>query len=355
MAGLGEQIKNARKAKGMTQTELADKLFISRSAVASWEQDRRIPDIYMLRALSEALEDSSLLAGSDFIAEAQQTASSLDDSQDNGEGDGQQNMPAKGMDPDARPKGVWEDAVGSAQDDLLQQDTPANSAARSNAESASVASQDTTGSAAREIEPTLSFGSAGIPASAPARRKWPWVLACSVLCAALLIILVILPAFRPKETAKPYIDENGELYTIQSMSQVAKNDTGKAYLQINPSLEINRGSSTPYYIYTFKYFETNGIAVSIDRMEVIIFAKGRENLVMTYLSKDILAQPGMNPEISPYGDFVWTGGLPVQDTVYGVGELVHTTDENGAKQIFTSYIPFPDASDSGLSAAADNT
>jgi len=62
MAGLGEQIKKARKSKGMTQTELADKLFVTRSAVSNWEQDRRVPDLNMLRAISEALEDQSLLS-----------------------------------------------------------------------------------------------------------------------------------------------------------------------------------------------------------------------------------------------------------------------------------------------------
>ena len=76
-------------------------------------------------------------------------------------------------------------------------------------------------------------------------------------------------------------------------------------------------------------------------MEVVFFAKNnRDHLVFTNTQKDIQAQYGLETEIPAHGNFVWTGGLPVQDTVYGVAGLVYTTDENGAKQVFTSYIPF---------------
>ena len=58
MASIGQQIITARKAKGLTQDALAKALNISRSAVAHWEGDRRLPDGEMLLKLSEVLEYS---------------------------------------------------------------------------------------------------------------------------------------------------------------------------------------------------------------------------------------------------------------------------------------------------------
>ena len=55
---LGERIKNARKAKHLSQEELAKQLFISRSALAKWETGQSMPDIRMLKKLSVILEVS---------------------------------------------------------------------------------------------------------------------------------------------------------------------------------------------------------------------------------------------------------------------------------------------------------
>lgn len=53
---LGTQIKQRRKALGLTQQELADKLNLSRSTVANWEIDRNYPDIKLLLSISEILD-----------------------------------------------------------------------------------------------------------------------------------------------------------------------------------------------------------------------------------------------------------------------------------------------------------
>ena len=53
---LSENIKNLRKAKGISQEELAVKLNVVRQTVSKWEQGLSVPDSDMLLALSEALE-----------------------------------------------------------------------------------------------------------------------------------------------------------------------------------------------------------------------------------------------------------------------------------------------------------
>ena len=55
MASIGEQIRAARKARGLTQEALAREPNATRSAVANWEQDRRLPDGETLLRLSSTL------------------------------------------------------------------------------------------------------------------------------------------------------------------------------------------------------------------------------------------------------------------------------------------------------------
>lgn len=52
---IGMRIQQARKQKGFTQSELADKLYVSAQAVSKWENNQASPDITMLSSLSEIL------------------------------------------------------------------------------------------------------------------------------------------------------------------------------------------------------------------------------------------------------------------------------------------------------------
>lgn len=56
MATIGEQIREARKAKGMTQEVLAMQLNLTRQAVSHWEAGRTMPDAEMLLRLSGLLD-----------------------------------------------------------------------------------------------------------------------------------------------------------------------------------------------------------------------------------------------------------------------------------------------------------
>ena len=51
----GEFIAKLRKEMGMTQKELAERLFVSDKAVSKWERGQSLPDITTLNPLADAL------------------------------------------------------------------------------------------------------------------------------------------------------------------------------------------------------------------------------------------------------------------------------------------------------------
>lgn len=68
MKTLGSRIKKLRDALGLTQEELAIKIGVARSTLASWETNRREPDYSTLQQLAEALKTNIqyLLTGVDI-------------------------------------------------------------------------------------------------------------------------------------------------------------------------------------------------------------------------------------------------------------------------------------------------
>ena len=52
---LGEKIREARKGCGLSQEQLAEKMAVSRSAVAKWETDNGLPDVNNLKGLAALL------------------------------------------------------------------------------------------------------------------------------------------------------------------------------------------------------------------------------------------------------------------------------------------------------------
>ena len=55
---LGEKLKEARKQASLSQEQLAEKLGVSRSAVAKWETDNGIPDVGNLKVIAQLLDVS---------------------------------------------------------------------------------------------------------------------------------------------------------------------------------------------------------------------------------------------------------------------------------------------------------
>ncbi len=63
----GQQIKNIRKANGLTQEQFGIKLNVTRQAVSNWENNKNLPDIGMLILISDVYHVSldQLIKGDD--------------------------------------------------------------------------------------------------------------------------------------------------------------------------------------------------------------------------------------------------------------------------------------------------
>ena len=51
----GNTIRQLREARGITQSQLSDRMSVSRSTIANWETGTRLPDLHMLSRLAECL------------------------------------------------------------------------------------------------------------------------------------------------------------------------------------------------------------------------------------------------------------------------------------------------------------
>lgn len=66
-----ETLKKLRSDRGLSQQQLANKLFVDRSSIANWENDRRVPDAILMSRLAECLNVTvtDLLKGTDSSEE----------------------------------------------------------------------------------------------------------------------------------------------------------------------------------------------------------------------------------------------------------------------------------------------
>lgn len=69
----GEKLQELRKQKGLTQEELAQSLYVSRTAISKWESGRGFPNIESLKAISSFFSVSldGLLSGEEVLAVAE--------------------------------------------------------------------------------------------------------------------------------------------------------------------------------------------------------------------------------------------------------------------------------------------
>ena len=69
----GEILKKLRTDKGLTQDELAEKIYVTRTAISKWESGRGFPNIESLKAISKYFSVSldELLSGEEILAIAE--------------------------------------------------------------------------------------------------------------------------------------------------------------------------------------------------------------------------------------------------------------------------------------------
>lgn len=76
---IADRIQTLRKARGISQEELADKVGVSRQAVSKWESEQSTPDLEKVILLSEYFETTTdyLLKGIEPVKEAERRHSAL--------------------------------------------------------------------------------------------------------------------------------------------------------------------------------------------------------------------------------------------------------------------------------------
>ena len=69
-----EKLQELRKKRGLTQEELAEQLYVSRTAISKWESGRGYPSIDSLKAIAKYFSVSvdDLLSGDTILAIAEE-------------------------------------------------------------------------------------------------------------------------------------------------------------------------------------------------------------------------------------------------------------------------------------------
>ena len=69
-----EKLQELRKQKGLTQEELAEAIFVSRTAISKWESSRGYPNIDSLKILSKffGITIDELLSGDELLSIAEE-------------------------------------------------------------------------------------------------------------------------------------------------------------------------------------------------------------------------------------------------------------------------------------------
>ena len=169
-------------------------------------------------------------------------------------------------------------------------------------------------------------------------KKKLWAAACALI-AVVLACLLLLPSLRSKPAdSVPAAD--GTRYAIADYDQTTPKEPGKAYLTIIKTLSVRPGDGKDYYAINFTMREDNGIAFTIDRLELVIFSSDHASVFA--FSHDDLANADLQPDMPAYGFLSIDNGFPTdQKGLQGMSIKIIGTDANGASLTFTSYLPIP--------------
>lgn len=334
MASLGEQIQTARKAKGLTQDALARAINVTRQTISNYESGKRLPDVSTLMLLSKTLDfhfmnpasaDNPAKADAEKVPADKTAAVAGADSAPTDQTEAQAGKNSAQADQTDAPAGA----------DCVTADTTDAGAERSTAETAG--EPQTKKPPAEAADPVRFDREPSSDSAAPRtsarptgwKRLLPLMAAVVILAAALLI-------WKPWRKPVSYTDSDGVAYTIADFKQTAENDASKAYLLLVPSFQFMKNDADTYWLYSLNCYETNHIALSVDRYEEFIF---KDNKLIHRVSGQKDLEPlGVSTAISADGEWVITGGFPTQN-VKGVGWKITTTDANSATETFTCFLP----------------
>ena len=283
MPQFSHQLIAARKAKSMTQEQLAQAVHISRSRVSRWETGDAVPDLAMIRLLSEVLE-ADLLATPDMEAPAQPSEASL------------------------------------------AEESPASEAA------AEEPSSEPDAPPASEVTPA--------PKTTPApKKRWlPAVIGGAAVLAAVVLLLLFLPGKQAPAPAAVY-----EPYTLEWYQQEVAPVENQAHVAVVPgnnptkAVRFEEFTGGVGWFFTFDCYETNGVPFTVTKITQTVFnAHGQDH--MEHTGDDvtrIMGDPALTKDRA--FPFTWTGGFPLQ-TVSGVGLALEGMDANGHELIFRGYV-----------------
>lgn len=198
-------------------------------------------------------------------------------------------------------------------------------------------STDSPGEANADAAQTDAHASARKAATPSNKRRRIVVCAAAAvaLCAALL--LVFTQKGKPQSVPPTSANVNADTVTKAFFQQDNINNEGQPFFNIDSTLTTQKNDGMDMWLYTLTFHEMNGHPFSIDRLEAYTFFVDRVHTVE--LTRDTIAAQGLAVDISAHGDWSMDGGMPIQDSVVGIGFVLRGKDEAGAALSFVFYQP----------------
>ncbi len=202
----------------------------------------------------------------------------------------------------------------------------------------------------QEAEPLASpdEGDAGAQAGdhTPAGRtstlsnKRRWIVLCAVAAVVLCAALLLVPALKGRKQAVPptSAEVSADTVTKAFFQQDNSSSPEQPFLNIDSTLTTQKNDGMDMWLYTLTFHEMNGYPFRIERLEAYTFVGDKVHPVV--ITRDTIAAQGMATDIPAHGDWSLDGGLPVQDSVSGIGFVLRGSDDAGAALSFVFYQPF---------------
>ncbi|MCI5956642.1 MAG: helix-turn-helix domain-containing protein [Clostridiales bacterium] len=304
---LNEVLRLRRRAKGLTQEQLADIIHVSRQTISNWENGRANPDYELLKQLSETLETPlSVLLGVEEAAAANAGralaggGAVAGDSASPGDGE----APGDGVLPQAMPP-VAPSQAGA----------PSPGGAHPGAATA----------------PSEGMSSR--------KRRWFAALLCAVCAfAALAGVLAHWTNRQPPIIPSPY--------PIEWFEQETARVEGQAYVSMKVlQTPVKRTGLNSDTCYTWKYrlqlCEQGGVGFNITQLQEYYFHENGHHSVVITPAEKLQIGIGTN-ELRANAVRSLTCQNQSNQCFLGVGYLLEGVDANGNQLSFRCYVPYSD-------------